>query len=78
MKNELKPEKIIDSQLLSSEDIKKISDETFLTKLKRITPVNTNDPTHTPQSFQEQFYFQAGGNLWVYMSGVWCKFIKDA
>jgi len=57
-----------------SEDlIQQVIDTTPLIKLQKLTTQNTNAPTHTPSSFQEQFYFQTGGILWVYMSGTWVQ-----
>ena len=44
---------------------------TFLDKFRALTQENTNAPTYTPKSFQEQFYFQKGNILWIYMSGTW-------
>lgn len=71
---ETKPEEIkVNTPSTSPDLIQQISDTTPLIKLNKLTVENTNVPTHTPASFQDQFYFQSGNILWVYMSGTWVK-----
>lgn len=62
-----------ESNLLSPKELETIDDKTVIDKLRRILPVNTNDPTANPQSFQGQFYLQTGGILWMYMGNTWTK-----
>ena len=57
----------------TSDPIDATIQQTFLDKFRALTQENTNVPTYTPKSFQEQFYFQVGDILWVYMSGTWVQ-----
>jgi len=63
----------VDNKILSTEEMQGLDNATIFDKLRRLNLKNTNAPTHTPQSFQEQFYLQDGGFLWVYMNGTWVK-----
>lgn len=68
---EVKIDNIIDGKILTNEELTNIYNNTSIEKLKRLNSTNTNPPTYTPQSFQEQFYMQTGGLLWVYINGGW-------
>lgn len=57
--------------ILSNQELTDINNKTQLDKLRFLTVTNSGVPTYTPQSFQEQFYFQDTGAFWVYMGDSW-------